>query len=61
MGGEYFDIEPGQFALYLAVAGDPTNYLEGRGVAPDITVSAPLPYSEGHDPQLEKAESLFEP
>jgi carboxyl-terminal processing protease len=29
--------------------------LEGRGVAPDIEVSFPLPYAAGHDPQLEAA------
>jgi C-terminal processing protease CtpA/Prc len=29
--------------------------LEGRGVSPDVTVDAPLPYRQGVDTQLEAA------
>jgi carboxyl-terminal processing protease len=36
----------------LAVDGD---IIEGRGVAPDITVQRPLPYSKGADPVLDAA------
>lgn len=32
--------------------------LEGRGVAPDVAVDAPLPYADGADPQLDAAITL---
>jgi carboxyl-terminal processing protease len=43
--------------LYLAVADVRVDgeRLEGRGVAPDIEVPAPVPYAAGRDPVLERA------
>ncbi|WNZ27171.1 PDZ domain-containing protein [Leptolyngbya sp. NK1-12] len=49
---------PDGSALYVAVADvllDGTQRLEGRGVVPDIPVSAVLPYAAGADPQREQA------
>jgi carboxyl-terminal processing protease len=43
--------------LYLAVADVRVNgeRLEGRGVAPDVEVPAPVPYAAGRDPVVERA------
>jgi carboxyl-terminal processing protease len=43
--------------LYLAVVDVSIDgeRLEGKGVTPDVFVSAPLPYSQGADPQKQKA------
>jgi len=44
--------------LYLAVADVYVNggqRLEGKGVTPDIVVPFPLEYSQGVDPQKERA------
>lgn len=60
LGGRLFDLDSGSSSLYLAVAGDPTGVLEGRGVAPDIFVDNLIQYSEGADRQLEKALELIE-
>jgi len=48
---------PGGNLLYLAVMGLEVDgeILEGQGVAPDITVPRPLPYSNGADPVLDVA------
>lgn len=48
---------PGGNLLYLAVMGLEVDgeILEGQGVAPDITVQRPLPYSNGADPVLDVA------
>lgn len=59
LGGKLFPIEAGTSALYLAVSGDPTGVLEGKGVAPDIRVEAPIPYRRGTDPQLQKVLELI--
>jgi carboxyl-terminal processing protease len=46
---------PGGNLLYLAVMGLEVDgeILEGQGVAPDIAVQRPLPYSNGADPVLD--------
>jgi carboxyl-terminal processing protease len=46
---------PGGSLLYLAVSGLEIDgeVLEGPGVAPDIEVARPLPYSQGADPVLD--------
>jgi carboxyl-terminal processing protease len=46
---------PGGNLLYLAVMGLEVDgeVLEGQGVAPDIAVQRPLPYSNGADPVLD--------
>jgi carboxyl-terminal processing protease len=46
---------PGGSLLYLAVSGLEIDgeVLEGPGVAPDIEVARPIPYSRGADPVLE--------
>ncbi len=59
LGGRLYNIVDGLYALYLAVAGDPTGELEGRGVPPDIQVVPSLPYSKGQDVQLETTLSLI--
>ena len=48
---------PGGNLLYLAVMGLEVDgeVLEGSGVAPDIAVQRPLPYSNGADPVLDGA------
>jgi carboxyl-terminal processing protease len=48
---------PGGLILYIAVTGLAIDgvKLEGVGVAPDIVVERPLPYSAGADPVLEAA------
>jgi carboxyl-terminal processing protease len=48
---------PGGNLLYLAVMGLEVDgaILEGQGVAPDIAVPRPLPYSNGADPVLDAA------
>jgi carboxyl-terminal processing protease len=49
--------------LYLATVSVEVegHNLEGRGVQPDVRVERPIPYSQGADPQLERAlEVLFE-
>jgi carboxyl-terminal processing protease len=48
---------PGGNLLYLAVTGLEIDgdILEGPGVAPDIEVARPLPYSNGADPVLDAA------
>jgi carboxyl-terminal processing protease len=48
---------PGGSLLYLAVSGLEIDreVLEGPGVAPDIEVARPVPYSQGADPALEAA------
>jgi carboxyl-terminal processing protease len=48
---------PGGNLLYLAVTGLEVDgdILEGPGVAPDIEVARPIPYSNGADPVLEAA------
>jgi carboxyl-terminal processing protease len=48
---------PGGNLLYLAVMGLEVDgeILEGHGVAPDIAVQRPLPYSNGADPVLDVA------
>jgi carboxyl-terminal processing protease len=60
LGGNIFQIENGVSALYLAIHGDPTGQLEGRGVAPDIEVPSALPYSQGKDAQLETVLALIQ-
>ena len=52
---------PGGNLLYLAVAGLEIDgdVLEGPGVAPDIEVARPIPYSNGADPVLEAAVGLL--
>ncbi|MCM2279853.1 MAG: S41 family peptidase [Oligoflexia bacterium] len=56
LAGKLFDIQPGKYLLYLAVALGPEGVdLEGKGVLPDVEVQAPLPYSAGADPQLAEA------
>ncbi|MGZ3775844.1 MAG: S41 family peptidase [Pseudobdellovibrionaceae bacterium] len=59
LGGRLFNLTGSPSALYLAVAGDPTGVLEGRGVSPDILVNMPLTYRRGIDTQLEKALELI--
>lgn len=56
VGGRPFILSDGSL-LYLAVASALAdgNLLEGIGVQPDITAPFDLPYSQGKDPQLEKA------
>src|SRR5262249_56469167 len=48
---------PGGNLLYVAVTGLEIDgeILEGPGVAPDIEVARPVPYSEGVDPVLDTA------
>lgn len=48
---------PGGNLLYVAVSGLDVDgdVLEGPGVAPDIEVQRPLPYSQGADPVVERA------
>jgi C-terminal processing protease CtpA/Prc len=48
---------PGGNLLYLAVMGLEVDgeVLEGQGVAPDIAVQRPLPYSNAADPVLDVA------
>ena len=48
---------PGGNLLYVAVSGLKVDgdVLEGPGVAPDIEVQRPLPYSQGADPVLARA------
>ena len=48
---------PGGNLLYLAVMGLEIDgeIIEGPGVAPDIAVPRPLPYSNGADPVLDAA------
>lgn len=52
---------PGGNLLYLAVTGLEIDgeILEGPGVAPDIEVARPIPYSNGADPVLEAAVDLL--
>jgi len=52
---------PGGNLLYLAVTGLEVDgdILEGPGVAPDIEVPRPVPYSNGADPVLEAATELM--
>ena len=55
-GGSAFYLSNGSL-LYVAVSrvlidGES---LEGRGVTPDVEVARPIPWSEGRDPQLERA------
>jgi carboxyl-terminal processing protease len=52
---------PGGNLLYLAVTGLEVDgdILEGPGVAPDIEVARPIPYSSGADPVLEAALTLL--
>jgi C-terminal processing protease CtpA/Prc len=52
---------PGGNLLYLAVTGLEVDgdILEGPGVAPDIEVARPIPYSSGADPALEAALTLL--
>lgn len=55
-GGQAFFLSDGSI-LYLAVAGVRVEgeNLEGRGVEPDVLVDRPIPYSQGRDPQYERA------
>jgi carboxyl-terminal processing protease len=48
---------PADCLLHVAVSGLMVDgeIIEGRGVAPDITVQRPLPYSKGADPVLDAA------
>jgi carboxyl-terminal processing protease len=48
---------PADCLLHVAVAGLMVDgeVIEGRGVAPDITIQRPLPYSGGADPVLDAA------
>ena len=48
---------PGGNLLYLAVSGLEIDgeVLEGPGVAPDIEVARPIPFSAGADPVLDAA------
>jgi carboxyl-terminal processing protease len=50
-------VMPGDNLLYIAVSGITADgeVLEGRGVAPDIRIERPLPYSAGADPVLDAA------
>ena len=52
---------PGGNLLYLAVTGLEIDgdILEGPGVAPDIEVARPIPYSNGADPVLDAAVDLL--
>src|SRR5262245_10423155 len=52
---------PGGNLLYMAVTGLEVDgaILEGPGVAPDIEVPRPIPYSDGADPVLEQAVELL--
>jgi carboxyl-terminal processing protease len=52
---------PGGNLLYLAVTGLEVDgdILEGTGVAPDIEVARPIPYSNGADPVLDTAVELL--
>jgi carboxyl-terminal processing protease len=52
---------PGGNLLYLAVTGLEVDgdILEGPGVAPDIEVARPIPYSNGADPVLDTAVELL--
>jgi carboxyl-terminal processing protease len=52
---------PGGNLLYLAVTGLEVDgdILEGTGVAPDIEVARPIPYSNGADPVLDAALDLL--
>jgi carboxyl-terminal processing protease len=52
---------PGGNLLYLAVTGLEVDgdILEGTGVAPDIEVARPIPYSNGTDPVLDAALDLL--
>ncbi|WP_017745912.1 S41 family peptidase [Scytonema hofmannii] len=57
VAGRLFLMDDGSF-LYLAVANvfiDENQRLEGKGVAPDISVPFSLEYAEGKDPQKERA------
>ncbi len=49
------DVVPGDYVLQIPQSRPEvgTDVLEGRGVAPDITVERPLPYSGGADPVLD--------
>jgi carboxyl-terminal processing protease len=56
MGGRCF-LLPDKFLLYIAeldVTVDGRR-LEGIGVSPDVEVAAALSFSDGFDPQLERA------
>jgi carboxyl-terminal processing protease len=48
---------PADCLLHVAVSGLMVDgdVIEGRGVAPDISVQRPLPYSGGADPVLNAA------
>jgi carboxyl-terminal processing protease len=54
-------VMPGDFLLYVAVAGHELNgfRLEGVGVTPDLEVQQPLPYAAGADPVLEASVELL--
>jgi carboxyl-terminal processing protease len=54
-------VMPGGSLLYLAVTGLEVDgdILEGPGVAPDIEVARPIPYSAGADPVLDAAVELL--
>lgn len=56
LGGQYNEIVPNKYILYLAVeeAADLPK-LEGVGVPPDINVEHYIPYSNGSDNQLSRA------
>lgn len=60
LGGRLFEITKDQTSLYLAVCGDsPVGVpLEAIGVAPDVEVLSPLPYSRGYDAPLRRAIQL---
>ncbi len=57
LSGKLFDIEEGHYLLYLAVDGNgPQGVdLEGKGVFPEISKPFDFKYSQGKDPQLERA------
>lgn len=57
IGAKPFEIKPKKYLLYLAIDGNGPDGvdIEGKGISPHIEVPYPLPFSEGHDPQLEKA------
>lgn len=59
LAGAWFPIVDNKYSLFLAVSGDPSDVLEGVGVAPDIKVESPLPYSNGSDLQLDAVLNLI--
>ncbi len=57
LAGEFTEIRPKKYALFLAVS-DEVNRLapiEGKGVSPHLETPMQIPYSRGADPQLEAA------